>query len=138
MVGEGAYPGAVARFARACDVAAMARAGWEAEGCPLTLTQPNRSVGVHPVLAVMLAWERAASDRGGELGLSPASAKRVGPSRGRGRPLGSNSAPDRVALPGIQMNPGVPPRLTLAGPGPLMKDAAAAAMNRARGHTVED
>ena len=131
MVVGGEFPGAVARYARAVDVAGRARAEWEGEGRPIVARNPNGASGVHPLLKAMMDWERAAGDRGAELGLTPASAKRIWPQRGRGRPVGSNSAPDRrlpplelIARPGVRVA-GEPDRLNLR-------------VNRARGHQVED
>jgi hypothetical protein len=63
------------------------------------------------------------------LGLTPLSAKRVYPQRRPGRPVGAVSAPDRVALPNVQWRDGMPPKLRVASP---------AALNRARGHPVDD
>jgi len=73
---------------------------------------------VHPLVKAMLETSRSAAYHAAQLGLWPASAKRVYPERGRGRPMGAVSAPDRKA--------GAPPVLTLAA-------TAAARVNRARG-----
>jgi hypothetical protein len=85
----------------------------------------------------MLETSWSAAHHAAQLGLTPASAKRINPQRRPGRPIGANSSPDRVALPPAQWRDGEPPTLALAGPGPLLK-ADVAAVNRARGHTLED
>ena len=64
VVVGGEFPGAVARYARAVDVAARARAEWEGEGRPIVARNPNGASGVHPLLKAMMDWERAATDRG--------------------------------------------------------------------------
>jgi hypothetical protein len=111
--------------------AALTRAEWEREKRPLV--QVHGAAGVHPLVKMMLDTSRSVAFRAAQLGLTPASAKRISPHRHPGRPLGANSAPDRVSLPGPVWRDGEPPRLALAGPGPLMKGDAAA-VNRARGH----
>jgi hypothetical protein len=138
LVGEGEYPGAVARYARAVDVVYRARAEWVKGGRQIVARNPNGASGIHPLLKAMLDWERASADRAAELGLTPASAKRIGLQRGRGRPLGANSAPDRVALPAPQWRDGEPAVLTLARPGLVMRNGDADAVNRARGHAVDE
>ena len=125
------FSSAVRRYVLAVDVAEYARITWEGEGRPMRDTFANGMAGVHPLLK---AFEQAAAQAarfGAELGLSPASAKRVNPTRRPGRPVGATSAPDR--------RPGEPPVLRLAeGPGPLLNTAAANRVNRARGNGGED
>lgn len=112
------FRGAVVRYARAVDVAERARLEWERLGRPIMLTQANKAQGQHPIMLAMLNADRQAAGFGDVLGLSPLAAKRIGPQRGRGRLVGANSSPDRVAMP--------PPLLRLA------------AVDRRRGHPVED
>jgi hypothetical protein len=130
-LGENAarYRTALLRYARAEDVAARASAEWERAKRPLV--QVHGAAGVHPLVKIMLEAERAAAYHGAQLGLDPASAKRIGVVRGRGRPLGAVSAPDRVALP---------PVLTLAHrPGGwVAREPSRLKVNRARGHQLED
>jgi len=111
---------ALLRYVYAEDLAARARAAWEREKRPLM--QVHGAAGVHPLVKIVLEAERAAAYHGAQLGLDPASAKRIGVSRGRGRPVGANSAPDR-RLPAVKLKE--PPMLTLA-------------VNRARGVAAED
>ena len=95
------FDAAVRRYVLSVDVAEHARAVWEAEGRPIRDSFANGMAGVSPYLK---AWEQLAAQAmrfAGELGLTPASAKRIRGVRGAGRPMGANSAPDRVALPGI-------------------------------------
>lgn len=127
MVGESEYPGAVARYARSVDVTYRARAEWVREGRPIVARNPNGASGINPLLKAILVWESASADRAAELGLTPASAKRIGSQRGRGRPVGAASAPDRVALP---------PPIRNDRPG-VLRLADAAKVNRARGHTED-
>ena len=117
------YAAALERYVNAVEVADAARREWERLERPLIGRYANGTEGLHPLVSTMEKLDRAASRYAAELGLTPASAKRLGSSRGRGRPVGAASAPDRVW-----------PALKLAGPGPLMKDDGAA-VNRARGHT---
>ena len=111
-------------YAYAVDLESRARAEWERADRPLI--QVHGAAGVHPLMRIMLDTSRAASYHGAQLGLDPASAKRLGVSRGRGRPVGATSAPDRsLPPPELLQRPGarwakVPDRLTL--------------VNRARGH----
>ena len=126
----GEYAAALERYVNAVEVADAARREWERLQRPLIGRYANGTEGLHPLVSTMEKLDRAASRYAAELGLTPASAKRLGPSRGRGRPVGANSAPDR-ALP--------PPLLRVVDrPGPLMKGDAAARVNRARGHSVDD
>jgi hypothetical protein len=128
----------------AVDAAEYARQEWERLERPMRDTFANGMAGIHPVLK---AWEQAATQAArfaGELGLTPMSAARLGRlgvRRGPGRPVGANSAPDRVALPAAEWNgrPGAPLKLAGGLPPPLPKIAAgdAASVNRARGHGVD-
>ena len=127
---------ALLSYAYAVDLESRARAEWEREKRPLI--HVHGAAGVHPLVKVMLETSRSAAQHAAQLGLTPASARRVYPQRRPGRPIGAVSAPDRVALPPAQWRDVEPPRLALAAkPGPLMKGDAAA-VNRARGHAVED
>ena len=121
---------ALLSYTYAVDLESRARAEWERENRPLI--QVHGAAGVHPLVKILLETSRSAAYHGAQLGLSPASARRVYPQRRPGRPVGACRAPDRVALPGPLWRDGEPPRLALAGPGPLMKPDAAA-VNRARG-----
>jgi phage terminase small subunit len=128
VVGDDAgFGGAVGRYARAVDVAGRVRAEWVRGGRLIVACNPNGASGVHPVLKAVFESERMAADLGARLGLDPASAKRIWPHRGRGRPLGAVSAPDRKALPPLQF---ARPRMRTTAPPPR---AIAAAVNRARG-----
>ena len=121
---------ALLSYTYAVDLEVRARVEWEREKRPLV--QVHGAAGVHPLVKIMLETTRSAAYHGARLGLDPASAKRIYPHRRPGRPVGAASAPDRVALPPIQMveRPGV---RTL--PEPLR---VARAANRARGHQVDD
>jgi hypothetical protein len=136
---------ALLSYTYAVDLESRARAEWERENRPLI--QVHGAAGVHPLMKLMLETGRSASWHGAQLGLDPASAKRINPHRRPGRPLGANSAPDRVALPPPMWRDGEPGVLTLARPGPVMARRAAAtgegagdaaAINRARGRPSED
>jgi terminase small subunit-like protein len=132
MLGEddvAAFRTAVTAYVRAVDIADRARDEWYAAKRPIVFRQPNGATGVHPLVSAIVATSRSVMSHAGELGLTPMSAARLGRlgvRRGPGRPVGSNSAPDRVALPPIMHNdrPGV---LRLAA-------SDAAAVNRSRGH----
>jgi hypothetical protein len=136
---------AVIAYVRAVDLADRARDEWYAAKRPIVFRQPNGALGVHPLVSAIVATSRSVMSHAGELGLTPMSAARLGrlgARRGPGRPVGANSAPDRVALPGIQYRrepavlalaprPGIVTRDVL--PAPLGRDDAAA-VNRSRGH----
>ena len=51
---------AVAAYERAAELAAYARAEWEALGSPLTLTRPSGVIRPHPLVAIVLDCEAAA------------------------------------------------------------------------------
>ncbi|HEX3329169.1 MAG TPA: hypothetical protein VHS27_04545 [Gaiellales bacterium] len=123
---------ALLAYTYAVDLESRARDAWEREKRPLI--QVHGAAGVHPLVKVILETSRSAAHHGAQLGLTPASAKRINPSRRPGRPVGANSSPDQVALPPAQWRDGESPRLALAGP--RMK-AEAAAVNRARGHAED-
>jgi phage terminase small subunit len=59
--------------------------------------------GIHPALKAMEQLEAQASRFAGELGLTPASAKRISGVRGAGRPQGAASAADRKAAPALKL-----------------------------------
>ena len=121
---------AVRRYVLQVDVAEYARLEWERLKRPMRDTFANGTSGVHPLLKAYEQAEAQSARFAAELGLTPASAKRINPLRRPGRPAGAVSAPDRVGLP--------PPLLRLAeARGPLMK-ADVAAVNRARQNAVED
>jgi hypothetical protein len=111
---------ALLSYTYAVDLETRARLEWEHAKRPLV--QVHGTAGVHPLMKVMLETSRSAASRAAELGLTPASARRVYPQRRPGRPMGAVSAPDRKG--------GAPPVLTLAS-------TPAARVNRARGH-VDD
>jgi hypothetical protein len=96
------------------------------------LMQVHGAAGVHPLVKIVLETARMAAFHGAQLGLDPASAKRIGVSRGRGRPIGAVSAPDRLALPPLQLLER--PRARWKDEPPRMTRA----VNRARGHQVVD
>ena len=124
------FGAAVRRYVLQVDVAEYARLEWERLKRPMRDTFANGTSGVHPLLKAYEQAEAQSARFAAELGLTPASAKRINPLRRPGRPAGAVSAPDRVGLP--------PPLLRLAeARGPLMK-ADVAAVNRARQNAVED
>jgi hypothetical protein len=133
------FGSAVRRYVLAVDTAEYARSAWEAQDRPMRDTFANGMAGVHPILKAYEQAEAQAARFADALGLTPASAKRINPGRQPGRPVGSNSAPDRKALPGIQWRrDGLPAPLRLAdGAGPLLKHDSEA-VNRARGHAADD
>jgi len=118
---------ALLSYVYAVDLESRARAEWEREGRPLL--QVHGAAGVHPLMKLMMETARSAAFHGAQLGLDPASAKRINPQRRPGRPMGAVSAPDRVGLPNVQWRDGIPPKLTLAD---------TARVNRARGHPADD
>ncbi|MGN6869048.1 MAG: P27 family phage terminase small subunit [Solirubrobacteraceae bacterium] len=91
--------GAASRYAHAVEVAARARVEWEGVERPFVFVQPNRAQGQHPLVVAMMAADRQAAAFAAGLGLTPLSAARLGPRRGRGRRVGAVSAPDRTAPP---------------------------------------
>jgi len=137
-LGEGAtrYRTALLSYVYAVDLESRARDEWERDKRPLvSVFADGRPKDVHPLLRVVMETARSAAYHGGQLGLSPASAKRVGGQRGRGRPVGAVSAPDRVALPPIQLasrRPGAVIRKEL--PEPL---EITTRVNPARGHDAD-
>jgi hypothetical protein len=139
VLGEDAarFRTALLSYAYAVDLESRARAEWIRENRPLI--QVHGASGVHPLMKLMMETAPSAAFHGAQLGMDPASAKRVYPHRRAGRPLGANSAPDRVALPGPQWRDGEPAVLSLARPGMVMRTAGvdAAAVNRSRGHTED-
>ena len=115
-------------YAYAVDLESRARAEWERENRPLI--QVHGAASVHPLMKLMMETARSAAYHGAQLGMDPASAKRINPHRRPGRPIGANSAPDRRdSLPGVLMRDG-----TYAEPGRLR---LASVVNRARGHAVD-
>lgn len=133
------YRTALLSYTYAVDLESRARAEWIREKRPLI--QVHGASGIHPLMKLMMETARSAAWHGAQLGMDPASAKRIYPHRRPGRPLGAVSAPDRVALPAPQWRDGEPPRLTLTPrPGPVMLTGAVAAakVNRARGHGVDE
>src|SRR6185437_2252031 len=68
---------ALLSYAYAVDLESRARNSWEREGRPLI--QVHGAAGVHPLMKLMMETARSASYHGAQLGLSPASAKRVHP-----------------------------------------------------------
>jgi len=129
---------ALLSYTYAVDLEARARAEWERADRPFV--QVHGAAGVHPLVKIMLETSRSTAFHGAQLGMDPASAKRINPHRRPGRPVGANSSPDRRALPGVLMRDGSyaePTRLRLAeGPGAKVAQVAAA-VNRARGHPVD-
>jgi hypothetical protein len=124
------FRSALLSYAYAVDLESRARAEWERENRPLV--QVHGAAGVHPLVKIMLETSRAASWHGAQLGMDPASAKRINPHRRPGRPVGSNSAPDRRdSLPAPVWNDR--PGMVLLKGGPRAAGDAAA-VNRARGH----
>jgi hypothetical protein len=122
--GVASFRTAVVAYVRAVDVADRARAEWVAEGRPIVFRQPNGATGVHPLVSALWSTSRSVTLHGGQVGLTPMSAARLmrlGERRGRGRPVGANSSPDRRALPPLQL---------ADPPGVLM-------VNRARGNQEE-
>ena len=83
---------ALLSYTYAVDLESRARAEWEAESRPLI--QVHGAAGVHPLAKLVMETARAAAWHGAQLGMDPASAKRINPHRRPGRPVGSNSAPD--------------------------------------------
>jgi hypothetical protein len=116
----GGFRDAVERYVRAVDLEARVRREWEALGRPLLVK--HGAVGIHPL--VKLLASTAAADHGARLGLDPMSSKRLyGPGHG-GRPVGANSAPDRIApwVPRPLLRDSEPPRVSLVGDDvPLLK-----------------
>ena len=102
---------ALLSYAHAVDLETRARAEWERENRPLI--QVHGAAGVHPLVKIMLETSRSAAYHGAQLGMDPASSKRIHPRRRPGRPMGANSAPDRRALPGplyaVRTGDGLPP-----------------------------
>jgi hypothetical protein len=127
------YRTALLSYTYAVDLESRARAEWVRESRPLV--QVHGAAGVHPLVKVMLETSRSAAYHGAQLGMDPASAKRINPHRRPGRPVGANSAPDRRELPGplyaVRTADGLPP-IDMASEPPRFK------VNRARGHHLDD
>jgi hypothetical protein len=99
VLGEdfGGFRSAVRRYVLAVDAAEHARATWDVNGKPMRDTFANGMGGVHPFFKAMESAEAQAARFAAELGLSPASAKRISGGAVRGRPVGAVSAADRKA-----------------------------------------
>jgi hypothetical protein len=93
----GGFESAVRDYVLAVDEAEHARGVWIEHGKPMRDTFANGMGGVHPFFKAMETARTQASRLRSELGLSPASAKRINGAAARGRPVGSVSAPDRKA-----------------------------------------
>jgi hypothetical protein len=91
------FASAVRDYVLAVDEADHARAVWVAEGRPMRDTFANGMGGVSPFFKATETARTQASRLRAELGLSPASSKRINGSRGAGRPVGAVSAADRKA-----------------------------------------
>ena len=103
----GGFTAAVTRYVNAVHVAATARSEWEKDGRPMMVRHANGTIGVDPRIQVMERFKSAAARFGDSLGLTPATARKLGRIGIRGRPIGAASAPDRR----------MPPRLLKADPG---------------------
>ena len=106
VLGEdfGGFRAAVRRYVLAVDAAEYARAEWIAAQRPMRDIFANGMGGVHPLFKAMESAEAQAARFGAELGLSPASAKRISGSAKPGRPVGAVSAPDRkAAAPALKL-----------------------------------
>jgi hypothetical protein len=120
------FGAAVRRYVLAVEVAEHARVAWEAADRPIREVFANGMSGVSPYLK---AWEQAegqAARFADVSGVDPSSQKRINGVRVAGRPMGSASAADRKALPGILH----------AEPGRLRLASSDAVVNRSRGHVV--
>jgi hypothetical protein len=91
----GGFGAAVHDYVVAVEDAEHARGVWIAEGRPMRDTFANGMGGVHPFFKAMETARAQSSRLRAELGLSPASAKRVAPAGRPGRPSGAVSAADR-------------------------------------------
>jgi phage terminase small subunit len=87
----------------AVEVADQARREWEREGRPLSTTGSMGQLVEHPMVRTMERLDRAAATFGASLGLDPMSEKRMTGAGVVGKPPGSNSADDRVALPPLKL-----------------------------------
>lgn len=87
------YVDAVLRFARAIDMVEEVRYEWIQYGRPKLYTHSNGALVPHPLVRLLAESEKEAARCGRELRLVPEAIKRA-----PGRPLGSTSAPDRVAI----------------------------------------
>jgi phage terminase small subunit len=94
---------AVRRYVNAVDAVEHARSIWEAEGRPMRDQFANQMAGISPYLKAMEQLEAQANRFAGELGLTPASAKRISGLRGAGRPAGAASSADRKAAPPLKL-----------------------------------
>ena len=83
-------------YGRAQADALWIRDVWIKAGRPLIQESPNGLAGRHPLWRVMLEAEAHAARFRAELGQTPKSAKALAHRR-PGRPVGANSAPDRIA-----------------------------------------
>ena len=68
---------ALLSYTYAVDLEVRARLEWERENRPLL--QVHGAAGVHPVVKIMLETARSAAYHGAQLGLDPASARRIYP-----------------------------------------------------------
>lgn len=97
------FGAAVQRYVQAVDTAEYARRTWVELGRPVRDSFANGMAGIHPALKALEQLDAQASRFAGELGLTPASAKRISGVRGAGRPQGAASAADRKAAPALKL-----------------------------------
>lgn len=102
------FRAAIDRYTLAVEVADQARREWDKLDRPLWTKGSLGQLVEHPLIRTMDRLERAAAGFGDSLGLSPMAERRLGRVGVVGRPLGANSAPDRVAVPPIVKLKAVP------------------------------
>ena len=98
VVGEdraGTYVEAIARYARAVDLADRLHGEWVAAGRPTVERFPNGAVSGHPLIKLMADANRGAARAEAAVHLDLPSATR----RSAGGQKGSHRAPDRLAEP---------------------------------------
>jgi hypothetical protein len=95
------FRAAIDRYVNAVEVADAARRRWEDEGRPMSSRGSIGQEVEHPLIRTMDRLDASAARFGARLGLDPESAGRM--RRGVGRPVGSASAPDRVAPPEVKL-----------------------------------
>ena len=92
---------AVDRYVNAIEVADAARREWEKLGRPKSTRGSIGQEVEHPLIRTMDRLDTSANRFAAELGLTPASAARMG--RKAGRPPGAVSAADRKSPPAVKL-----------------------------------
>lgn len=90
------YASLVVAYARLRDDVATLRAAWDMDGRPTYSVGSTGQLAVHPMVKGIHDAEKAATDSGAALGITPASRSKM--SKRPGVTLGTNTARDRIGI----------------------------------------